>query len=202
MSTVVYSPHTDDAIFSVGAYIINIPDVRIVTPFAGIPDDDIGRAKHTRLRAEHAKACGVIDAQPINGDFLDDVYPAPRRGDVRAWMAQYLDSDTVMIPFGIHHPDHLITTNMLISLLYNNPVVPDRVLFYEDLPYRVDYTELANARFTHIENLVGRLRMIEDLPSAYAQSLKESAVRCYTSQIGGDVLSRVLVRERVWELIR
>lgn len=52
MTTTVFSPHTDDAIFSIGAHITGLK-ARIVTPFAGIPDDEAGRQKHTTLRAEH-----------------------------------------------------------------------------------------------------------------------------------------------------
>lgn len=36
MNTVVFSPHTDDAIFSIGAYITGLK-ARIVTPFAWRP---------------------------------------------------------------------------------------------------------------------------------------------------------------------
>lgn len=157
MNTVVFSPHTDDAIFSIGAYITGLK-ARIVTPFAGVPDDEAGRQKHTTLRA-----------------------------------------DQVFIPFGIHHPDHLLTTNMAIALVYNNPIVPARICFYEDLPYRVDYPHATMSRFAHLENIVGRLKLIEDITD---ERIKRAAVDCYKSQTGGDVMSRVMVRERIWELVR
>lgn len=114
-------------------------------------------------------------------------------------MAQYFDADQVFIPFGIHHPDHLLTTNMAIALVYNNPIVPARICFYEDLPYRVDYPHATMSRFAHLENIVGRLKLIEDITD---ERIKRAAVDCYKSQTGGDVMSRVMVRERIWELVR
>lgn len=79
--TVVFSPHTDDAIFSLGDYLSNLDgDILIVTPFAAVPEDEAGEQKHTTLHAEHAAACAIIGAQHVNGPFLDDVYPAPAAG--------------------------------------------------------------------------------------------------------------------------
>lgn len=196
---VVFSPHTDDAIFSLGAHLSTLSGVTVVTPMAGIPDDEAGRRKHEVLRDEHDKACGTLGLRWINGDFLDDVYPPPSRSEVKAWMGGWFTADEVYVPFGIHHPDHLLVSNLLISLLYTSGTVPRRVFFYEELPYRVDYPELANIRFSHIENFVGRLRMLEDFVD---DGLKRCAVDQYRSQISASVVERVMVRERIWQLIR
>lgn len=215
MITAVFSPHTDDAIFSIGAYIAAQQQyVVIVSPMAGVPDDEAGCAKHTRLREEHVNACGAISvhAHWCNGDFLDDVYPAPRRRDVKAWLLVVLADykpDRVFIPFGIHHPDHLLVSNLLIGMIDTPPqrvndgsiaCMPDQIYFYEELPYRVDYPALAATRFAYLENTVGRLRMLEDITD---DTLKRAAVEEYRSQItGGNVVERVMVRERIWELVR
>src|SRR6478609_7306329 len=73
--TNVYSIHTDDAVFSIGARLASMSDVKIVSPMAGVPTDSVGQAKHTTLRGEHEAACAVIGAKVVNGDWLDDVYP-------------------------------------------------------------------------------------------------------------------------------
>jgi len=199
MTIVVLSPHTDDAIFSCGAYLTDKTDVQIVTPFAAIPDDEDGRRKHETLHREHGAACQVIKAEPVNGPFLDDVYAAPKRRDVRTWLSQFMACETLLVPFGIHHPDHTLTTNMTVSLLYNHTDVPDRILFYEELPYRVDYRELADMRFAYLSNVMGRMRLFEEIAD---DTTKRQAVNCYTSQTGGTVIDRVMVRERIWELVR
>lgn len=206
---IVFSPHVDDAIFSIGAHLTGLRHVVIATPMAGIPDDDAGRAKHTRLREEHANACSALGATWRNGNFLDDVYPAPRRLHVKAWLHTVLAEyhpDAAFIPFGIHHPDHLLVSNLLIGMIDTPPEfsidiahMPDRIYFYEELPYRVDYPHLVDVRFSHIENSVGRLRRAKNFDGA-----KQEAVECYASQIDWNLLSRVMVpeRERIWELIR
>lgn len=198
---IVFSPHVDDAIFSIGAHLTGLRHVAIATPMAGIPDDDAGRAKHTRLREEHAAACKAIGAAWCNGNFLDDVYPAPRRSDVKAWLTetlQPLNQEAVFIPLGIHHPDHLLVSNLLISLI-DTAEMPDRIYFYEELPYRIDYPHLVDVRFSHIENTIGRLRRAKNFDGA-----KQEAVECYASQLDWNLLTRVMVpeRERIWELVR
>jgi LmbE family N-acetylglucosaminyl deacetylase len=207
MSVVVFGPHTDDAIFSIGAYLAALDDVVfIASPMAGVPDDAVGRNKHTRLREEHNEACRVISAAADNGPFLDDVYPAPSRSEVTKWLAEkFYRADIALIPFGIHHPDHLMVSNLLLDLLRLAPQVPRRLYFYEELPYRVDYPETANARFSYIENSIGRLRLVEQI---YPMEPKEQAVRAYSSQIAnGDavdesLVAKLLSRERIWELVR
>jgi LmbE family N-acetylglucosaminyl deacetylase len=207
MSVVVFGPHTDDAIFSIGAYLAALDDeVTIVSPMAGIPEDEAGRDKHMRLRAEHEQACQLIGARAVNGPYLDDVYAAPSRNDVSEWLgAHLLDQDAAYIPFGIHHPDHLMVSNLVLDLIRLSPGIPPRLCFYEELPYRINNPEIANARFAHIENNIGRLRLVEQ---TYPTEPKEQAVRAYASQITGEtgidkvLLGKLLSRERIWELVR
>lgn len=196
--TVVISPHVDDAIFSIGAYLSVMPSV-IITPFAGVPADPEGEAKHLRLRREHQDACYTLGARAINGTFLDDVYEAPPRRKLYDWLAgELLGGEDVYIPLGLHHPDHVVISNLMIRWL-NAELPGGQVYFYAELPYRVDYPELTGIRYTHVENTVGRLRLIEDY---FDDTLKAKAVDCYASQVGGTVRERVMVRERVWELVR
>ena len=76
MSSLIFSPHTDDAIFSLGDYILKNKNITIASAFAGVPTDDAGYKKHTLLRHEHEKACLLMNAKIINNDLLDDVYVA------------------------------------------------------------------------------------------------------------------------------
>lgn len=196
---VVFSPHTDDAIFSIGAWLAeSADDIVIATPMAGIPEDDAGRQKHQLLRCEHVAACKHVGARAYNGGFLDDVYRAPRRIEVKDWLANVpVDADAVYIPLGIHHPDHLMVSNVLISMINE---MRAQVFFYEELPYRIDYPQLADRRHAHIEDTVGRLQLIEHTGD---HAIKRLAVECYASQVDPSVRGRVLhPTERIWQLVR
>ena len=207
MRIVVFSPHTDDALFSIGAYLAALDaEISIASPFAGIPDDDAGRLKHTTLRQEHGAACALTGATAVNGDWLDDVYPAPKRTEVSGWLANAMSGyEIAFIPFGIAHPDHLLTSNLLLDIIRLAPELPQKLYFYEELPYRINFPELANTRFAHIENNIGRLRLVEE---TFPIEPKRQAVLAYRSQtsrngqVDDSLLSKLLVRERIWELVR
>src|SRR6266568_5039913 len=109
MTAIVLSPHTDDAVFSIGDHLCGLDAKTVVSPMAAIPADNTGRTKHETLRSEHSTAMGIIDAEFVNGPFLDDVYAPPDRGIFDAWLSSQLRSaDMVYIPVGIKHFDHLL----------------------------------------------------------------------------------------------
>lgn len=194
MTTVVLSPHTDDAIFSLGAHLDTLDDVVIASVFAGIPTDYLGRRKHEKLREEHTRACAKIGASEVNAEFLDDVYQPSPPDAVEAWIWTHVhDADTVYIPVGIHHPDHLRVTEIAAGMLDDMR----RVFFYEELPYRVDYPELATQRVIDVA-VNGPLYGWQ----AESSPAKRAAVDCYASQIDSSVIGRVMVRENIWELQR
>ena len=87
----VVSPHLDDAVFSIGGSIVAWAreghDVRVLTVFAGRPDDGAtvsawdalcgfsSEAEATRSRRdEDAAACRVLGARPVWFDFADHAY--------------------------------------------------------------------------------------------------------------------------------
>lgn len=190
---IVLSPHTDDAIFSIGAHLAGLDDVVIASVFAGIPDDPAGRAKHTTLRAEHAKACELIGATALNSDFLDDVYPPTPLPELREFIASATAAaDMVYMPIGIRHPDHVTVATVALEL----SDTMNRVRIYEELPYRTDYPDDA-AR--GIANLKGCLQAVAPCGD---DDQKLAAVRCYASQIDASVITRVMQPENVWELVR
>lgn len=192
MTTVVLSPHTDDAIFSLGAYLSTLDDVIIATVFAGIPEDGAGHAKHTTLRAEHTRACQIIGATEINSTMLDDVYPPSPPQTVRDFIAAATRAaDVVYIPIGIRHPDHVTVATAALQVLNTTATVR----FYEELPYRTDYPQIAAQRLADLT----QLRTVPALGDHYT---KLKAVRAYASQIDDSVINRVMVDEHIWELVR
>jgi hypothetical protein len=88
MKTAIVSPHTDDAVFSLGSSLITKPfvvfeDVTIISLFDKIPEDIGGKIKHRTLRSEHADVCKAIGVKELNGEYLDDVYIAKRQLIIR-----------------------------------------------------------------------------------------------------------------------
>lgn len=189
MKTLILSPHTDDAIFSLGHYIEKMEDVTILSIFSGIPEDYMGIRKHGILRQEHAFACSAIGAGYINLDFLDDVYePRPSIDEILSAIAPCVEPyQQVLCPIGIHHPDHLL----LRAAIDTQPELVDQ--YYQDLPYATLYPE-------EKEKAVSRLSpqsLTQYFP--FEDSLKMKAVLCYQSQIQNDhILKEIFVREEIY----
>lgn len=197
MTIVVLSPHTDDAVFSIGDHLCSLGDKVVVSPMAGIPDDPAGKAKHETLRAEHAVAMSIIGADHIDGPFLDDVYPPPDPGIFSAWQSvQLAAADMVYVPVGIKHVDHLMVSNAAIAYLLANR--QPTVRFYAELPYRTRYPGLARERLDFIGQLSGALKPVDDMSSHRAA--KESALRAYASQTDSALIAELLVPEQIWEV--
>lgn len=201
MTAIVLSPHTDDAIFSIALKLKELDDVTIITPFAGVPEDESGKIKHTILREEHQKACESIGAKFINGDFLDDVYGLPNRKDVAAWLQSLdLTCDELYIPIGIHHPDHLLTSNLMIALFNQFHINSKFIFFYEEQPYADNYPELLEIRRRYIANAVGSM----DYTWVTRNSWKrKEAISSYESQVKNGLLDKLAdAEERIWKLAR
>lgn len=186
MRVAVISPHLDDAVFSVAEHMLSRPDwqFEIVCPFAGVPDDDAGRAKYETLLAEHQAVIDATGWSKRNGPFLDDVYGAAAH-DVVDWLNDVLPGQFSewWAPVGIHHPDHKIIRQIIGHM--GRPT--EGLSWYEELPYRVLYP----AEFgMHSRELVG-----------YDPSMlerKKELCRMYASQIGPDIERCLYVPERLW----
>ena len=92
MSNLIFCPHTDDAIFSLGDYIFDNNSFTIASAFSGVPTDIIGYKKHTLLRKEHQEACELIGAKIINNDLLDDVYGKQDEQLLFAWIKSTINN--------------------------------------------------------------------------------------------------------------
>lgn len=197
MTTVVLSPHTDDAVFSIGDHLCSLSDAVVVAPMAGIPADPAGKAKHETLRAEHAIAMSIIGATYINGPFLDDVYPPPDPIIFNAWLAAQLATATaVYVPVGIKHVDHLMVSNTAIACLLTNSW--STVRFYSEMPYRMRYADLARERLGFIGELLGELKPVPAVSGSRA--VKKAALRAYASQTDRALITELMVPEQIWEV--
>lgn len=188
-TNLIISPHNDDMIFSLGSYIQTLENVICVSPLDGIPDDEKGRVKHTRLNEEHKQACEVVCVKIISGNFLDDVYHETRDlSGLKEWFENILNSYTdadVYVPLGIHHPDHVIVRDIFIKHFRID-------FFYSELPYRVRYPFLSDT----LERLIlSNRKLITSEPNVK----KNEAVRKYKSQTDEGVLCDVLVKEKIWK---
>jgi len=204
MSSLIFCPHTDDAIFSLGDYIIdNNHEFTIASAFAGIPTDDIGYKKHTTLRQEHNEACSMINAKVINGDLLDDVYGKQDEDQLVGWIKSIIvNFDNVYIPLGIYHPDHILLSDILFNLMKD---FDKQYFVYAELPYRLLYPELHKARIRHFESN----HTLENISVNFTEH-KIDAIKKYNSQIAHvhnpsyideDLIGKLIVEEKLWRVL-
>ena len=195
MNSLIFSPHTDDAVFSMGDYISINDNFTIASAFAGIPDDDIGFKKHTLLRKEHEYACQIIGASIINNDLLDDVYGKQDESLLLGWIKDtIINYENIYIPLGIHHPDHLLLSNILFSLMdsFNKTY-----FIYAELPYKILYPELYLKRLYKFNSKYNLYK----INTSYADS-KIKAIKQYKSQINNNLIEKLIVEEDLWKIIK
>lgn len=205
MSSIIFCAHTDDAIFSLGDYIIenNNNNFTIAAAFAGIPKDDVGYKKHTLLRQEHDEACSIINANTINGDLLDDVYGKQNEDDLVNWIKDVIkDFDNVYIPLGIHHPDHILLSETLLNLIES---LNKTYFIYAELPYSVAYPELYQLRF----NKFNSTHDLQNISIDFTKN-KVDAIHKYNSQIAlvsnktiidENLIEKLVVQEKLWKVL-
>lgn len=199
---VVVSPHSDDAIMSLGATIAWAVQagakVDVLTVFSLIPSSNAptgpwdakagfvteGQAATAR-REEDRRACSVLGANPRWLDFGAEPYE--RRGsddDIgSAVEAATQGADLVLIPgFPLVHPDH----SYLSELLLRRGLSGRRTVLYAEQPYAFTHraTPFGSAVAPALEPLIGaeiswtRIRT----ERAHRQA-KLKAVRCYRTQL-------------------
>lgn len=183
----------DDAVFSVGEFLCQRPGTLIISPFAGLPDDDVGHAKYTRLYAEHERVMRAIKADWLNGPFLDDVYAATRDiTGLQEWIHGALVANNVhevWVPYGIFHVDHLATANAALAAAHSLQI---GLCIYEELPYRVLWPEQVRRVRLGLATLMG---------PALDLDRKKELCAMYASQTKGDDIHRCLYApERVWRV--
>jgi len=205
MSSLVFCPHTDDAIFSLGDYLIdNNEDFTIASAFAGIPKDWVGYKKHIRLRQEHDEACSMINAKVINGDLLDDVYGKQDEDQLISWIKDIIvNFDNIYIPLGIYHPDHILLSDKLFNLMKDF----DKTYFvYSELPYRLLYPDLHKSRLKYFEST----HNLQNISVNFTKH-KIDAIKKYNSQIAHvhnpsyideNLIGKLIVEEKLWKVLK
>ena len=195
MSNLIFSPHTDDAIFSLGDYIIHNERITIASAFSGVPTDDAGYKKHTLLRQEHDKACAFVNAKVINNDLLDDVYGKQDKNVLTNWVIDIIKNfDHIYIPLGIHHPDHILLSDTIFSVMDN---FVKEYFFYSELPYRVLYPQLYEERLNKFKSKYS----LEKISTKFTKE-KLNAIKEYDSQIDKNLIEKLLVEENLWKIVK
>ena len=205
MNNLIFCAHVDDAIFSLGDYIIDSKDsFTVATAFAGIPTDSVGYKKHTILKQEHEEACSMINAKVINGDLLDDVYGKQDEDQLINWIKSIIvDFDNIYIPLGVHHPDHIFLSDTLLSLMkYFNKTY----FVYSELPYIILYPELYKTRLEQVK----LNNTLENINTNFTKN-KFNVIKKYNSQItyvanpsqvDEDLIQQLIVKEKLWKASR
>jgi len=204
MNNLIFCAHTDDAIFSLGDYIIDSNySFTVATAFAGIPTDSAGYKKHTILRQEHEEACSMINAKVINGDLLDDVYGKQNEDDLINWIKSIIvDFDNIYIPLGIHHPDHVFLSDTLFNLMKH---FDKKYFVYAELPYKLSYQDLYETRLKIFTSLCG----LKKINTNFTKN-KTNAIKKYDSQIkyannpyivDEKLFAQLIVEEELWEVL-
>jgi LmbE family N-acetylglucosaminyl deacetylase len=210
---VVVSPHLDDAVLSCGQLLAGSPGCQVVTVFTAGPltwehptpwdlscgfgpGDDVMAAR----KAEDAGALAILGARPRWLDVVEGQYdPTTTVEELAERLAAALagvEGSPVLVPLGLHHPDHRKVADA-VDLL--RPRRPDIVWWaYADQPY----AELEPA------SVAPRLveRGITTEPSAPAPladvRAKRAALRRYRSQVRPlrGSIPKALRGERCWRL--
>ena len=145
----VISPHLDDAVLSAWLVLVEAPQARVITCFAGIPggpgrrgwwDERTGglspAAAVAARRAEDIRALALTGSEPVHLDLLDGQYrdgrDAARAGLVRLLRHHLVDAAEVWLPAAIGgHPDHVAARDGALAATRPG----QRVRIYADLPY-------------------------------------------------------------------
>lgn len=192
----IISPHGDDAVFACGEVLASRRGVVLVSLFSGMPSPAIpltdwdaasgfSSTEDATLqrRAEHHRAIELLHATPIPLDFIGSQYGDPPiaigLGEAIAEVLDEADPDSVMLPAGLYHPDHILAHQAALMARTRDP--QRQWLLYEDMFYRRMPT-LLQQRLTGLAHFG-----IDATPVAFdthAQAeRKRHAVQCYASQL-------------------
>jgi LmbE family N-acetylglucosaminyl deacetylase len=203
---VVLSPHLDDAVLSIGAYIHSQArrgtDVCVLTVFANDPasDDPPGAwdvlcgfgsaaAAARARREEDVRACAIVGAEPQWLEFADDSYGrAPDPDEVWAAVQRHVtESAVLLVPgFPLHHSDHAWLTRLVVE---RRTELSAALGFYAEQPY-------ARAAFDRGDPLPpGFARMPTNAADRLAKLRAASQYRSQLRPLGARILVRALGEE-------
>jgi len=211
------SPHLDDGVLSCGGLLSACRDAAVVTLFAGVPPSggtpsdwdarcgfaDGAQAMRHRL-AEDDLALARLRLRALRLEFLDSQYARPpAAGRVAASLRAVLERerpDTVLIPLGLFHVDHLLAHEAAMKVRGEGG---GRLwLAYEDVPYRRKRGLLQHRLMRLYAQGVGATPAVFAVRPAARR--KAAAVAAYASQLGpmglSDGQGDPALPERYWRL--
>lgn len=213
---VVLSPHLDDALLSVGAWLSWHKDVHVVTLFAGDPDDDLpitawdsacgfssGRHAMGVRRHEDKQACSTLRASCqhvplVDGQYRDELpYEEGVLEQTVAAIVGELEPSLVLAPLGIVHSDHRAVGAACRRALLE---WSGELVLYEELPYRVDNPGAAVHTLDELEVAWYAPELCPDDGAAVAHKVR--AVAHYVSQLWAVPRWSLYVPERLWRADR
>jgi LmbE family N-acetylglucosaminyl deacetylase len=192
----VISPHLDDGVLSCGDLLAERPGSVVLTAFAGRPsvypprtswDERAGFAPGADVvaarRQEDERALTMLGARPRWLDFPDPQYGSkPTQRDLANALAEALAeaaADVVVMPLGLFHEDHVLTSDAALDVLRNRPSWI--WLIYADAIYR-PLPDLLNRRAEALRD-TGFVLNDMRVASSVASDQKRRAVACYASQV-------------------
>jgi LmbE family N-acetylglucosaminyl deacetylase len=210
VSTVVLSPHFDDAVLSCGGWLAANPGTYVATvcsgrPGAGVPADpewdalagfsDADAAAASR-RAEDREALDVLGAHQLVLGFLDGAYKSavgrphqdpgialPFQAALAGSIGRLLDELTptaCVFPLGLLHPDHQVTQRAAREALACRDGID--ALCYLDLPYGIAFDGLAREELDRLAPH-GADAVVTAETGPIITGSKRRAVKCYRSQL-------------------
>lgn len=219
---VALSPHLDDAALGCGALLARCVRTTVVTVLAGVPRDaalrtdwdrdcgfaDAAQAVSARRR-EDREALARLGCGSVHLPFLDGQYPgaesAERLAEGLAAALAPLCADTLLLPLGLFHSDHLRVRSAWLRAA--SRLEAARWIAYEDLPYR-DMADSVQHALVDLHGLQWRAspaRWLACQPheTSEAQASKLAALDCYRSQhraLTREWLNAALAAEAYWRL--
>jgi LmbE family N-acetylglucosaminyl deacetylase len=215
----VFSPHLDDAVFSCGELIAAHAGSEVLTVFASAPREPVALTSWdaasgfgstedaiARRWQEDDEALSRLFAHPTRLAFCDSQYDASPStqalGDKLHQLLKQNAADTVLLPAGLFHSDHVLLHEALLAQMHRH--AEKRWLMYEDALYR-RIPGLLQQRLAALAHGEVRATPFEFSSDARLHALKRQAVACYASQLHALQLAAngyadVYAQERYWLL--
>jgi LmbE family N-acetylglucosaminyl deacetylase len=201
----VLSPHFDDAVLSVGAWLSRHPGTTVATVCSGLPGEGIsahgwdagsgfssGNDATLGRRREDANALATLKAEQRMLGFLDGPYRTHGKyhesesGHTAMYEAlvqaithllEEIQPDRLLFPLGWGHDDHRITSDAAVTVVRE---VGTPAIAYAELPYAVADPAFAAIRIGQLQD--AGLKVIDYPTPTGDLDLKRMAWNCYPSQ--------------------
>jgi LmbE family N-acetylglucosaminyl deacetylase len=221
MTTLVVSPHLDDAVLSCGEALqhADVTDATVVTIFAGLPESDLpltnfdvqsgytsARAAVLHRRLEDARATSVLGVTGEHLGFFDRQYGKGNDVDeIVGALVVLLEQhapDALWVPLGLLHPDHELVGRCARAAAAISGI--ESLTVYEELPGRViaDAVALARAQAQLYDDGWQVDRPVHVARNERTLAVKNAALHCYGSQLWALDMHSCLVPERLWDVSR